>query len=169
MNNRFKRSLAMLLAMIMLLSCVPTSVIALDTQEPPAVLEPAAEIPTEPVVENAGDPTEPMEPVEDPTDPGEVPTEPTEEPTGPVTENTDDPTEPMEPVEDPTVPEEVPTEPTEEPTEPEQTLPLEAPVGDGAENTADAPVFRFDGYKTLEDFGISSPAPFSSASRVPVT
>lgn len=161
MNNRFKRSLAMLLAMIMLLSCVPTSVIALDTQEPPAVLEPAAEIPTEPVVENAGDPTEPMEPVENPTDPGEVPTEPTEEPTGPVTENTDDPTEPMEPVEDPTDPEEVPTEPTEEPTEPEQTLPLEAPVGDGAENTAEAPVFRFDGYKTLEDFGISSPAPFS--------
>jgi hypothetical protein len=61
-----------------------------------------------------------------------------------------------EPAEEPA--EESVVEPAEEPAEEEILLP---PVGDDAETAGSAPVFRFDSYKTLEDFGISMPAAFS--------
>ena len=121
---------------------------------------------TEPVEEATEPDGEATEPVEEVAVPDEEATEPVEEATEPVEEAT-------EPVEEVTEPVEEVTEPGEEVTEPieEQTEELiDSAVGDSEGNSGSAPVFKFNGYKTLNDFGIRKAAPLmaskSSSSNV---
>ena len=150
MNNRFKRFVASLLTVVMLISMLPASAMANATDDPTAATGTIPVLNEEPA-------TEPSE--ETPEEPSEEPSEePTEEPSE---EPTEEPSE--EPSEEPT--EETTEETTEEPTE-EAT---EEPVGDTAENSGSAPVFQFNGYKTLEDFGISTTSTFSMRKSNPAS
>ena len=83
-------------------------------------------------------------------------------PTAVLAEGIDEAAPPSEPTE------ETVALPAEEPSEesPEEPTP-EPPVGDTEENSGSAPVFQFDSYQTLEDFGISTPAPFSLRATAP--
>ena len=114
MSNRFKRFLASLLAVVMMLNMLPTAVLANGETEPTQLS--TEELLTDVTEETAEDATQ--EVAEDTTE-----------------EATDDAAK----------------KPTQEP-----------PIGDSDENIDSAPIFKFDGYKTLDDFGISIASAFSA-------
>ena len=126
--KHMRRTLAALLAMVILMTGIPFS-FAEETEAVETVVQQIAEpeqAPEEPVPEEEPAPTEESAPTEEPTD------APTEEPTdAPAEEPTDAPTE----------------EPTEEPTDvPEETasaepLPSEEPTPEPSAEPTDYPVF----------------------------